>query len=827
MRKPGSVLTLLLTMGCLLWTAAVHVQPAHAKALRCSITKPAFGATVPTPVRYVAKVQGGKAPYTYRWTFTGGKPKSLSITTSKAVSSVTVNYQPGTYRAFLKVVDSAGTPATARDRVKVVIPKGTVNSTSANRTKLPVKLVKEKPFTTRNDFQLVAANDLGMHCGDLDHRFASILPPFNVVHAQVIQRGATPQILNDTNVMAVYSAASNPRDPALLRKVSAPIFKTNFWDANPRGTGNSIAFDGYNPFYPPNILGLFPLLVDTGLPVPDLEKLYPLTGAPQLVADQELMPGISAPYGSNVRQQFNRFNNDLPFFVSFPFGYRISAIHWFAAEGVPIAPFDDLGRKNSFPLLRIQARDKTGNLTGTTGTVLSSLDVVAPVSAEADCYRCHTSSQDGGNGRAACKVGVDSICPQEGSPRGAGTAFTVTTASQDTAPVPANVSREWAADNNIVRLHDAKHGTNLAASPPVVCQRCHYSPALDLAHVGPLGPPDVNANGREQLTHHSNSRALHTFHSQLAAEGLFAGDMPPPTDPRRLNASGHPVVNAFVTNILNDTCYNCHPGRVTKCLRGQMFNGGLVCQDCHGGMAQVGDDFTGNLSVAAPFPGGLDLTKRVPWASEPHCGSCHTGDAVNNLGLTDPNVIRSADGIRLLRAYRTTDTATATPIVATNRRFAENQTAGGTEILYRVSKDTHAGLFCEGCHGSTHAEWPVEPDSGTFVANDNQAALQLQGHTGKLMECRACHAAPGPPLNLNGPHGLHPVGDQRWINAHPDLLEGALTLNQCRTCHGVNGLGTVLGKVTERRTFNVEDRGQVTLPKGSLVRCNTCHENPL
>jgi hypothetical protein len=111
--------------------------------------------------------------------------------------------------------------------------------------------------------------------------------------------------------------------------------------------------------------------------------------------------------------------------------------------------------------------------------------------------------------------------------------------------VPSSVSREWAADLNVVRLHDARHGTALEASTPVVCQRCHYSPALDLAHVGPVAGPD--ANGREQTSHHSNSNALHTFHGGLAGEGLFAAELPPPTDPRRTGADGRPVVNDFVT----------------------------------------------------------------------------------------------------------------------------------------------------------------------------------------------------------------------------------------------------------------------------------------
>ena len=46
--------------------------------------------------------------------------------------------------------------------------------------------------------------------------------------------------------------------------------------------------------------------------------------------------------------------------------------------------------------------------------------------------------------------------------------------------VPLEVSREYAADLNILRLHDQKHATRLEDSVPIVCQSCHYTPALDL-----------------------------------------------------------------------------------------------------------------------------------------------------------------------------------------------------------------------------------------------------------------------------------------------------------------------------------------------------------
>lgn len=701
-----------------------------------------------------------------------------------------------------------------------------VNSTSQNRSDLPAAAVSLEPRVSLTDFRILAANDLGMHCGDLDYRVAAILPPFNVVHSQVILRDPGPRILTGDEAKVFYSAASNPKDPALQRPTAAPIYKTNFWDQNPR-TGNALAFDAYDAFYPAGILTSFPLKSDIGLPAPDLERLY--LGDGQLAADQQAMPSVrqisptsSKPYTLNIPQQFQRFNLNYPFFTKFlsSFGYALSDRKWFAAEGIPVTPFDDFGRKNSYPLLRIKAQDKNGSLTGIPEQVLASVDTVVPVSAEADCWRCHTSSIDGGNGQAACLPGLDSNCPKTGSPTNrSGVAFTVVRAAQDTAGVPLAVSKEWAADWNILRLHDAKHRTALANATPVACQKCHYSPALDLAHLGPVGP-GAGANGREQMQHASHSRVVHTFHGNL---DLFAAPMPKPNAPSRTNSrTGKPTVNTKVVDVLNHTCYQCHPGRDTNCLRGAMFGGGLVCQDCHGNMKDVGDDFSENFP-AVPFPTGIDATKRIPWATEPGCQSCHTGDVLTTIAKSDPNVIPAKDGIRLLQAYRTNDAA-VTPIVAPSSRFAENQ-VDGKRVLYRLSKDSHAGIFCQGCHGSTHAEWPVKPSSGTFVANDNRPAIELQGHSGKIIECKVCHFAGTLPLSLDGPHGLHPVNESRWVGGHEDFLE-THSKATCITCHGAKGEGTVLAKAPAPRSFSVEGT-TVKIAKNQLVGCGLCHQNPL
>jgi hypothetical protein len=386
----------------------------------------------------------------------------------------------------------------------------------------------------------------------------------------------------------------------------------------------------------------------------------------------------------------------------------------------------------------------------------------------------------------------------------------------------------------------------LVQKKPVVCQVCHYTPALDLVQLGPLaGAPGTIANGRNQVAHKSNSNVMHSHH------GSLAGNLFPVIPPPAQNTSGVITNQATRLAALENSCYQCHPGKDTKCLRGAMFNGGMLCSDCHGNMKQVGNDFSKNVSPSNP--GAFILAKdfytnpntpRVPWANEPGCGSCHTGDATSNLANAT-GVIKNlkdtygnADNIRLLQAWKKGD-AKATPIVPSNKRFAEpiipasfngfaNPGAGNPK-LYRVSSG-HEGVMCEGCHGATHAEWPnANPN-----ANDNLTASQLQGHTGTIIECSTCHATGlSNYRGLEGPHGLHVVGRTSFADGgHEDAAKQ--NGNACRACHGSRGQGTVLAKMAVDRTLDCDDGGTFCgsastklFPKGKMVRCDDCHENEL
>ena len=80
-------------------------------------------------------------------------------------------------------------------------------------------------------------------------------------------------------------------------------------------------------------------------------------------------------------------------------------------------------------------------------------------------------------------------------------------------------------------------------------------------------------------------------------------------------------------------CYRCHPGSLTRCLRGVMgaavaADGTLAiqCQDCHGTMSAVA------------------VSNRVGWLNEPVCQSCHTGTATHNNGQIRYTSVFDAQG---------------------------------------------------------------------------------------------------------------------------------------------------------------------------------------
>ena len=696
-----------------------------------------------------------------------------------------------------------------------------------------------QPPSVAGDFTVLAANDLGMHCADQDFRLFSILPPYNVMNAQVLRKGEEPQLLTPADgIQLTYRAvrgnlidptrpdlppiATNSMTATNQNDLIRGIYKSNFWDIASGPSGQAIGFLAYEKLYPPGILDLFPFESDLGLPAPDVEELY-LINPGHLTAEQSDMPGKANPYHANEAKLFHAYYQDFPFFINFPFGYTIRDFKRFAAEGIPTGYIDDQGRTNAYPLMRVQAWDSSGKM-------LASVDTVTPVASEADCAICHASQN-------VCDYDTTNtlVCDDIANFKYSSVNF-ITDARGVIGDTPEQQVIN-AAKINIMRLHDHKNDTSIAplnddgtntdgSTPNVVCANCHYSPALDLEHLGPS-----DDNGKEQTQHVSMSRAMHAVHGNLPnVDPALYGDlfpiMPPPDQRAGLDVDG----------LLGETCYNCHPGKRTKCLRGAMGGAGTVCQDCHGQMTQVGDDFTEDFANV-PFPAGANLNKRVSWASEPKCQSCHVGDVLqvaqlrNNGQLNDVIVnavdsLGNPDGLRLQMTYRKSDhlinggPTDLSLLDFPNSRFAT------TEALYRLSgvgDKGHGGLSCENCHGSTHAIWP----NNNPFSNDNKTATDLQGHAGPIIECSTCHAR-DPGVTLDGPHGMHPVGNTRFsAGGHEHLAEK--NKNACRACHGRNGEGSVLSRAAADRVLDKDDDGKrtITIAKGDLVTCTLCHKNKL
>lgn len=541
---------------------------------------------------------------------------------------------------------------------------------------------------TATTYKVLANNDLGMHCVDKDFSVFSILPPFNVVNAQVVKNNSSgkPTRLDANSVRLTYAAVADAKGSIN----STSIGKTNFWQYSNTLFGASLA---------------------TGQ---GLKGLY--------------MPG------------------DAPSSAPPAFTWS-SAEAMFKAEGIPLTPNDDKGQKNYYPLMRVAAYDKSTN------KLLASVDTVLPVSDETTCSNCHAT------GREAAKA--------------AGVIWATDT------------DLEIQARKNILLLHDLNQGTQLYASQPVLCASCHYSPALDLAGVGP---------GAQQKGKPLMSAVMHSFHADKMrnAQGQALNDAP-------VSPGGSPPAPSA------QSCYQCHPGANTKCLRGAMTDK-VDCQNCHGGMAAVGG--ASPLLTGGSINGKNDGKARRPWTDLPRCQSCHTGDAQSHLTGLAP---MASDGFRFLNAFRNGDSS-ASPIVATNKRFAEEANKS-----YKSSKG-HGGITCEGCHGSSHAWW-ANPDA---AANDNVAAQQLQGHAGLIGECSTCHNT-ALANTVKGPHGMHPVNSSKWVNGHEDFA-GSNGSN-CKQCHGLDLRGSPLSRAFADRTFKIE-HGTKTIKKGQAIGCYTCHNGP-
>ena len=212
---------------------------------------------------------------------------------------------------------------------------------------------------------------------------------------------------------------------------------------------------------------------------------------PSLAPAQQQMPSPS-----NVPQKFARYDAELPFFASFPFGDdRRSPPTGSPPTASRSCRSTTPGRTNPYPLMRVQAVAKGAERDGG-----------RPTSRRASTSCCRSRRKPTAGTATTASMASPSVFASV-TKYANGAPWVV--ATEAAAPGPDKVNN--AAKINILRLHDAKWGAkytssaNGAATPcnggtesscldqrrAIQCSQCHYSPALDLAQVGPIDEPAI------------------------------------------------------------------------------------------------------------------------------------------------------------------------------------------------------------------------------------------------------------------------------------------------------------------------------------------------
>ncbi|WP_345985361.1 hypothetical protein WCX49_12230 [Sulfurimonas sp. HSL-1656] len=171
-------------------------------------------------------------------------------------------------------------------------------------------------FGNSGAYTLLAWNDLGMHCMDgSDFSVFSILPPYNNLNAQLIQKAGTSGKHVTSGVAITYSAVASLdgkyNTTSLYNDHSS--LKTNFWD--------------------------FVDILFHGSPLPDT--------------------GLTGNHTPDLDEHNLSFN---------------ATANWWEATGLPLTPYNDDGSKNYYPMVRVAAKDTSGALLATTMVVLPVSD---------------------------------------------------------------------------------------------------------------------------------------------------------------------------------------------------------------------------------------------------------------------------------------------------------------------------------------------------------------------------------------------------------------------------------------------------------------------
>lgn len=924
-RRQG--LILLMPMLAVATVATTTVEAAPNKAPICKILSPKSKAklTANQDISFSAKatLKDSKAgPLTYEWDFAGGvfgelipnsNPPAYKRPTDKTATVQFVR-DNASYRVRFSATDTQKRRCEAAIDVVVGNPpqglpnvSAMVNESQKNAPKLAGQLAGKE-----GDIVVLPYPELTMQA-HTDARYQQDLytpaspGPYNTLNAMVYKKDRKPIQMTSESISLRYNAASNKLDPvgpasinstsqnypgAAPGSLAAPlqdalIQKTDLWELAHRSDTpgpNYMASSWINI----NSWAYGESKLDEGIRVD--ASLFPASHG-------SYMPGVDNPFAANALQDMTIFD---------------AASHAFSARNLPMTDIDDSGKVNPYPLMRVQAVDAGSNQP----IANTAIDAVVAVAKDYHCSECHAKGKIAANSaidysqfsdafRSSSEYNPGYHCLPSSSPDCQKDRLMDKTGFYDPVDQNGNPSdnladKEYAAIRNSMALHDfydnigmnyfmdsykdaaRNDGMDMVGS----CTSCH-STMINPTQIGfPFNTNSGKTTG-EMMFYPSLSEAMHNFHGKLQLNQVDKSKILRKADGRPLlwnPADGANPNTLFPTADANgkslpmeQSCLRCHSGHREQLYRDRMFTAGVTCADCHGDMAAVGQGHN------KPKPGPEGETNRVEWMDQPDCGSCHMGDG--NFGKNSPDAFSA--GV-MKRAYNAGDKS-ATSRTPFTQRFAVQATEPTlvakddwvdpqystrhslltlSKPLYRKSRDSHGDVACAACHGGAHEVWANRDPK----ANDNLTSLELQGHTGTILECNVCHTADAfkserdldggafmtdLPIDsgvLGGPHNMHPVFDEYWwkssqntrdINSDGSVYGGWHNNyakkagkdgeDQCAACHGNDHKGTRLSKTPVDRVFNFKgyDKKQlaaagikattIKVAAGSVIGCDTCH----
>jgi hypothetical protein len=898
-------------------SVAGNPNKACRQAPRCQITAPADGVAVQagSPVSFAARATfpNKKVVPKYEWDFGGGamgedvgvnSPVSAHKRPDSTSATTTFVRDNSRYRVRFTAYDSSVAAMESRqyrceDAVEIVVgtppdtlpdfqtPLAAVRQMARDSQQAAPRPGKELAGV-KNDLVVLPFEDLTLQCSGDGRTSGGGFDPgefrYPGINAVVYRKDLKSPVVAVDTVKLRYSAASNPHDPVGPDSINTT---SQNWPLNAESIRKPASLQDAK-IQKTDWWGL--LWLYDGDPVTDKGSRG------------QAMPGYDNPYAENAPQLFNDF---------------LDARGIFQAPRVPLTDIDDTGKVNPFPLLRIEAVDAASGepVTNSSGEPVQT-DIVQTSGKDFHCRGCHATGKIAAKSTNQWQPSAYRYSVWNAAIDGWGgwdkqfQPPEFQAAKNVNGPDGSNLfDQEYDAIVNLARLHEFYDYFGVAdytTDGPHGCAGCH--PENHLMEMFGGGPYLLGATRYDEVYPQpattrfgydiGYSMNIHKFHGQLQFNDARNDILRKPNGlPQRWVAEDHAAgarndrslfpVKGQDGSILpmEQNCLQCHAGQRDQCYRDRMFTAGVTCYQCHGDMLAIGKAYKKQQV-------GTDgHALRQDWYDQPDCGSCHTGNA--NRGKGGNGDYFSAGVMKL--AFDETDlSATTRPVDWSNpdaSRFAvpltqiepatrpeiiDQSWAGTYGIqserwkiqgpLYRLGKDTHGNVPCAACHGGAHAVWPNRDPN----ANDNVTAMQLQGHTGTILECNVCHDKDAfkreadldgsavyshdpKPWVLGGPHNTHPIDDPKWWKAadgdgenadgttyggwHNNYAKrpGKANEDQCAACHGNDHKGTRLSRTPVDRVFDFTGFDFKKLKKagfksrvvkvaaGTPIGCNTCH----